>query len=472
MNRSLLVISPIILARVLTVESYGRYREFLVYVTMLTGIAAFGINSSLLSFVPRDPALGWRYVNQSIVLTMASATLVALGALLLHVTTGSHLLGEFPVAVALYTWLFVNFDFWESLLIAERRPMHVLRYTTVRLLARIGVATIAAALTGDVTVIVWSLVAMEFVRVLISMSVWRVRDRRVPPAPPEPGSWRTQLEYCVPSGLALILVTLNASVGSLFVTKVLGAAALAQYAIGVYVQPIITIVRNSLSDVLLGEMSARRRDNEAGALALWQRSTIVTMFVLLPWGILLARYADIIVTTLFGENYRPAVVVFQLFTLVLVRHTFDFAVPLRARNLTAPILRSNLVALILNIGLMVVMLPRWGLVGAVGAYVISRMLEGVYMGAQTMRAYGIGLSKLARWRDLGKIAAGGAASSIVLYGSFWTDLLGRVPGAIAGSIVYMIVFVALLRLTDVGEVGDLLRRVQGFSRGLLSRFQA
>jgi O-antigen/teichoic acid export membrane protein len=472
LNRGLLVISPIILARLLPVESYGRYREFLVYVTMLSGIAAFGINSSLLTFVPRDPERGWRYVNQSILLTMASATVVVLGALLLHVTTGSHLLGEHPLAVVLYAWLFVNFDFWESLLIAERRPLHVLRYTTARLLARIGVATLAASLTKDVTVIIWSLVGMETVRVLISMSVWRARDRRVPVSEPVPGSWREQLEYCVPYGVAWILIILNLSVGSLFVAKILGAAALAQYSIGVYAQPIITVVRNSLSDVLLGAMAALRRNDEASAFALWQRSTVVTMFLLLPCGILLARYADVLVTTLFSENYRPAIIVFQLYTLVILRSSFDFAVPLRALNRTAPILRSNFVALVLNVTLMYVMLRRWGLVGAVSAYVISRLVEGAYLGAQTVRAYGISVRELARWRDLGKITGAAAAAAIVLYGSFWTDLFGRLPGAVVGSVLYLATFVVLLRLTDVREVTDVLRRVQGYSRGLLSRFQA
>jgi O-antigen/teichoic acid export membrane protein len=471
LNRGLLVISPIILARLLTVENYGRYREFLVYVTMLTGIAAFGINGSLLSFVPRDPARGWRYVNQSILLTMASATLVALGALLLHVTTGHHLLGEFPLAVVLYAWLFVNFDFWESLLIAERRPLHVLRYTTARLLARIGVATLAAALTEDVTVIIWSLVAMELIRVLISMSVWRARDRLVPPAP-TPGSWREQLRYCVPFGTALIVITLNASVGGLFVAKVLGAAALAQYTVGVYVQPIVTVVRNSLSDVLLGAMTERRRNDEASAFVLWQRSTVVTMVVLLPLGILLARYAEIIVTTLFSQSYRPAIIVFQIYTLVLLRSVFDFAVPLRAMDHTAPILRANFAALILNVGLMYVMVRRWGLVGAVSAYTISRVVEGVYLAVQTKQAYRIGVRELARWWDLLKVAAAAAAAAIVLYGSFWTDLFGHLPGAIVGGIIYLLVLVALLRLSDVREVTDLLRQAQGYSRALLSRFHA
>ena len=83
--------------------------------TVLTGIAAFGINSSLLRFVPRDPLSGWRFVNQSIVLTLVGSTLVGAITLLGNELFGGALLGQYAVPAVIYTWLFVNFDFWEAL---------------------------------------------------------------------------------------------------------------------------------------------------------------------------------------------------------------------------------------------------------------------------------------------------------------------------------------------------------------------
>src|SRR6185369_3307716 len=174
------------------------------------------------------------------------------------------------------------------------------------------------------------------------------------------GSWAQQLRYCVPFGFALILATLNKSLGGLFVTKMLGPIALAHYAIGVYAQPVITVLRNAISDVLLGEMAGRRQDDRAGVLALWRRSSVVTFIMIIPCGVLLARFADTIVTTLFSSEYRPAVPIFQIYVIALLRESFDFSVALRTINKTAPMLRSNLVALVLNAGLMLLLVPRWG----------------------------------------------------------------------------------------------------------------
>ena len=463
------MISPLILARLLTVADFGRYREFLLYVTVLTGIAAFGINSSLLRFVPRNPVQGWRFVNQSIVLTLVGSTLVGAATLLLNAISGGKLLGPYALPAVIYTSLFVNFDFWEALWVAERRPYSVWGYTTGRLLARISVVTISAALTRDVNAIIWSLIGLETVRVALAMHGWYVRNRVVPKG--TGGSWAQQLRYCVPFGFALILATLNKSLGGLFVTKMLGPIALAHYAIGVYAQPVITVLRNAISDVLLGEMAGRRQDDRAGVLALWRRSSVVTFILLIPCGVLLARFADTIVTTLFSSEYRPAVPIFQIYVIALLRESFDFSVALRTINKTAPMLRSNLVALVLNAGLMWLLVPRWGLIGAVSSYVIARLVEGAVLAFQTLRAYQIGLRDLADWSDLLKSVAAAAAASVVLYGTFWTDALGFV-GAVLACALYLLVFVLLLRLAGVPEVTIFLRQAQGYSRSLLARFQS
>lgn len=463
-----MLISPIILTRLLSVADFGRYREFLLYVMLMTGIAAFGINSSLLRFIPARPELGWRFVNQSVLMTLTMSLTIGAAVLTLNSLLDGRLVGDYAVPVVVYVLLFVNFDFWEFLWIAEKRPLRVWSYTSGRLAARITVVTVAAALTRDVTVIIHSLIGLELVRIVVSIAAWRSRNRSSPGG--GVGSWREQLEYCVPFGASLMVVTFNRSMGGLFVAKMLGPVALAHYAIGTYVQPIVTVLRNSLSDVLLGEMAAKSRETNADPLLLWRRSTVVTAILLFSCGVVLARFAEVIVVTLFSDEYLEAVIVFQLYLLVLIRHTMDFAVPLRAINRTRPILRSNLVAIALNAGLLTLLVPRWGLTGAVAAYIVSRFVEGSYMASQLLRAYDISLRRLADWGDLFKVAIAAALPAVLLYGSFWTDTLGLF-GALAGAAVYMLAFGCMLWLLRVPEIILLLRHMRGYSRSLLARLQ-
>ena len=68
-NYGLMIISPIVLVRFLTVTDFGRYREFLLYASLLQTAAYFSLSESLLYFVPLHPASMWRVVRETMFLT-------------------------------------------------------------------------------------------------------------------------------------------------------------------------------------------------------------------------------------------------------------------------------------------------------------------------------------------------------------------------------------------------------------------
>jgi O-antigen/teichoic acid export membrane protein len=467
MNYGLVIISPMVLVRLLSDQDFGRYREFLVYVTLLSGIAAFGVNSNLLKFVPEYPAAKWRFVNHSIVMTFVISVLVAGGALLLNEIFAGQLIEEYAVPVAVYVLLSVNIDFWEFLWLAEKRSWAVLRYTTARLVARMIVVTVSAALTKDVWTIIWSLIVLEAVRLLISGVAWRREARDQSKA--DPVTWREQLQYCVPFGAALVVVTVSKSVGPLLVAKMMGPVALAQFAIGTYLQPVINVVRNSVSDVVLPEMTSQKGHAQPlDRLKLWRSSTVITGIVLCAACVLLAKFADVIIVTLFSETYRAAVPIFQVFLLVFLRATLDFGVPLRAINRNGPILHSNLLSLGLRTVLLIVMIPKWGLMGAVLGIVFAVFAEGTYLAVLTARAFGIRIGSLAPWLDLFKIMAGAVAAGVVLIGDFWTEHLGFF-GIFPAGIVYTVVFALILSQLRIPEVEMLIGKLRSMPLPALRR---
>lgn len=452
-----MLVSPIVLVRLLSVENFGLYREFLLYTTLLLNLAALGINSSLLRFVPDRPALKWHFVGQTALLTFVTSLLITGSAWLLNLLLDGRILGEFAVPAVLYVLLFANLDFWEFLWLAEKRKYAVLSYTTARVVARMTTVIVAALLTGDVRVIVWSLVCFEGARLLISFVAWRRRIE--PPQGETSGTWREQLSYCIPFAGSMVTAALNRSMGGLFVTKLLGPIALAHYAIGTYVQPVITVLRNSISDVLLPEMVSRERSGEADRLALFRRTTVITAVFLVGTGVVLARYAEILVITLFSEEYRPAVLLFQVFLLVFLRDSLDFGVPMRAINRTSAIMHGNLLAMAVNGVLLAALLPTVGLVGAVWAFVVSKFAEGFYLGSRLAKAYEVRFRDIAAWADLGKVLLAAAISACTLYGDFWTEHLGLF-GVIVGALVFLLVFTGLLVLLGVPEVPKLIRHVR------------
>jgi O-antigen/teichoic acid export membrane protein len=463
-NQGLLLISPIALAHLLSIEDFGRYREFLVYVTVITGFTSFGIYSSLLRFVPRNPDNTWLFVSHANKMTVFMTALVLVITPIADWWMGGTLLHGYAVPVYLYVLFYTNIDFWEFLWLAKKRTSAVFIYTTGRLIARLLVVVTTAFLTHNPNAIIWALVVLEAVRFFGSWITWRRLRQPEPDTPPD--SWKEQLKFCLPFGGSMVLITMNKQLGNLFVANMMGPVALAHYTIGTYVQPIVVVLRNSLSDVLLPEMSI---DAGAGTdpLHLWRRTTVVTTILLLAAAIVLAKFAQTIILTLFSEEYRPAILVFQLYMFVLLRECFDFGVPLRAMNRTSAILIANVISLSLNIVLLLALMPIYGAAGAVLALVIARMIEAVYLAAVLLRAHGMTWRELASWDDLLKTCIAGALASLTLMGS-WLDSLGLI-GLFVGGAIFLIVYSLLLWMMRITEVVVLGRRLVQMHGALLSR---
>lgn len=457
MNQGLILISPMLLTRLLSVEEFGQYREFLLYASVLEVIAGYNIFTSLLRFVAHQPEHRQQFVDQSLLMVLGTSTLVIAGAALLNWIFDGALVGDYMLPLGIFIFVYVNVDFWEHMWLAQRRLGAVFAYTTGRLIARIVTVVTAAWLSGDVQVIIWSLVTLETLRFLASLVAWaryRQGGHRL-----ESG-WREHLRFCGPIGATHVLVGLNKSMGSLYVAKLLGPVGLAHYAIGTYMRPIIAVLRNSLSDALLPEMSSQLRSPQhADSLLMWRRMTVVAAILLIPAAVLLARFADTIVVTLFGEDYQVAVPVFQLYLLVLFREIVDFAVPLRAINRTKPLMYGTFVSIVVNAIFLAILLPTVGLIGAAIAFIIARTIEGFYLARQTAKVYEASTGGLIKWGDIGKVALAAALASITLATSFWTHTMGLF-GVLAAGCCFMAVYVPMLLLLRVPEALQLKERLQ------------
>ena len=250
-----------------------------------------------------------------------------------------------------YTLFSVNLDFWEYFWLANGKAKPVFFYSAGRLAVRVLVVVVTAALTRDFHAVIWALVGLEGTRLVIAgicmTNIFDRSPRRASPALREP--WRDQTAILPAFGRSHSLLAMaNRNVSNVIVARTLGAVSLAQYAIGRFGEPVVTTVRNSVSAVILPEMVRKDRGGAAAggtALALWQKATVVNTIMLFPIVVLVARYAEPLVTWVFGPSYVSAAQVMQIYMLVVIRECFDFAPALRAVNRTRPLVESNVAGL-------------------------------------------------------------------------------------------------------------------------------
>jgi O-antigen/teichoic acid export membrane protein len=456
-NYGLMIISPVILVRFLTVGDFGRYREFLLYASILQSVATFAIPDSQLYFIPAHPGSIWRVVRETNFLTAVVSSLVIGGFLLLDVVMGGGLVGPYLLPVVVYVVLFVNIDFWEPFWLAIHRPLPVFVYTAGRLTARMIVVVCAAVLTTDVMTIIWSLIGLESLRITVSALMWRKMDKAAQ-EPPLVHIRRDQLRFCIPMGLATLLFLASRNLGNVVVAKALGAVALAQLTIGSYGEPVLLALRNSISTALLPELVRRITGSREEALLLWKRATVVNCALMFPAAVILAWYAEPLVIKVFGANYRPAIPILQIYGFVMVRACFDFSPLLRAINRTRPIVTGNLAAVIAAGLSLVFLLPVAGVVGAIISVVISNFVEAVYLGWSACRLYEVSVAQIVPWGAVTKVAFCALAAAALVFGASRGLHVGLI-GVVIGSAAYLAVFVALLLATRVQEAAAIIRRV-------------
>jgi O-antigen/teichoic acid export membrane protein len=448
LNQGLLLLSPVILVRLLSVADFGRYREFLVYASVLQSFAGALAYSSLSTFVPAYPQQTWQYVRQAVALVAvislsASAALIVVDSAMHGAVVGGYL---WPVVA--YTLFFVNVDFWQSLWLAQKKLPLLMAYTTARLLMRLTVVVGAAALTRDVSTIIWSLVTFEFLRLCVSTFSWLRQSARA--AEPRSSSWRGHFSFVAPLQLSAIVGTLNARAGNLVLAKYGGPTALAEYTIGTYLEPVLVVLRNSLSEVLLPDMARSRATGEGDPIALWRRATVVFMLLLVPVAVLVARYAEPIIATLFSERYLAAAPVMQIYSLILLRECFDFGMLLRAANRTTSFLQNSALSLVINALWLILLVPVMGIVGAAVALVIARFVEALFLGWRTRIAYGLQGKSFIPWGSILKVLLAATLAVPALLLPADDGLRGWLLIG-ASSAVYVAAFWALLLLLRVPE---------------------
>ena len=450
-NQAIGLFSPLILVRLLPVADFGAYRSFFLYFSIVSVMALSAANWSLLYFIPRQPAATWRIVRKCARIVAVSSVIAAVGVYSVDFLSGGRVIGERVDTVLIYMVLFVNLDFWEHLALARKRPLAVVGYSVGRLLARMTAVITTAALTHDVDRIIMALIAVEAVRLVLSAVVWRrianEKDEAAVSVPPA----REVLGQCLPLALSALVNVVNQQSGGILVDHLIGEVGLAYLTVGTYVSFVVSSVRNSISDVLLPEMSGADGLASVSALNLWQRSTVVFAILLLPIAIVLGCFAEPVIGVVFSERYLPAVPIFQVYLLMLVRECFDFDLALRAAGQPGKALSAHVLTLILNLALATVLVNLVGVMGAAIAAVAARVLSGGYLAHKVATLVGLPTSAVFPWGDLFRVMLAAVLAGLTLVPAMAYPYYGW-AGIICSVAVFGLVFLLLLRLFDVAEI--------------------
>jgi O-antigen/teichoic acid export membrane protein len=453
LNQALALLSPLLLVRLLDIVDYGRYRQFMAIAMLVTSLGGFALSANLNYLIARSPERAATDITKTTVLMclvgFISALVVAAARqwIVPDEIAGSWLL------LAVYVFLFLNLEVLVSYWLAHGQSVQVMIYTLLVTVWRLGTLLAAALVFGDVELIFVTIVIAEAVKNLAIYS-W-LRAKKLLVFKWEHEVFREQIKLVAPLGLGSALNKAN-EFGKVVVGMQMGPVPMAIYSTAAYQVPLVNIVQTSLADVIFPDMVKRAKKDAREGLRLWKRAQILVFAVICPAWLLLTYFAEPLIRVLFTDAYVAATPYFQVFLLLMIRHCFQFSVPLRSVADNASFAISNAVALGINAALILILMPRFGLWGPTLGLVVGQVWTSYYLARRLMRRFDLPLGELFEWGKLGASLAAALLALTVMHGAL--ELLPHSRLASAGSVLlFGIVYALATRLALREEYGYVMR---------------
>ncbi len=445
LNQALALLSPLMLVRLLEISEYGRYRQFMATAMFITSLAGFALSANLNYLIARTPQRQSVDITNACLLMLAVSVVSSLVIVILRDWIVPPEIANAWLLLAVYVFLFLNLEVLVSYWLAHGQSVQVMIYTLIMTVWRLGTLLAATFWLRDVQMIFVTIVCAEALKNLW-IYVW-LRRRGLLVFRWDSEAMREQVRLVAPLGAGSVLYKLN-DFGKVVVGNQLGPVPLAIYTTAAYQVPLVNIVQGALADVIFPDMVKRSKRDPAQGLLLWKRAQVLVFAAICPAWLLLTYFAEPVVRLLFTDAYVEAVPYFQVFLLMMVRQCFVFSTPLRSIADNASFAHANLVALLINAGLIVALMPKFGLWGPTLGLVLGQAWTSIYLGSRVLKRFQLPLSELCQW---GKLGLALAASLLALAAVHASQLylpatsFGMVVGVGIFAVVYAIAARVILR---------------------------
>jgi O-antigen/teichoic acid export membrane protein len=358
------VLTGVLTARVLGTTGRGEQSAMLVWPGLLAYLLTLGLPSAIRYWIRREPERGSELFTVAL-LAAAGASLIAcavglvfipvwLGAYSLEVVRGAQFLMLFAPEVMLgliFTAMLETLGHF-NIANASRYVVSILTFLVLLVLAS------AHRMTP------WSAaLAYSAPQVFVACWIGWLRSYiRFPAFNPRP-ALRALASYGMRSYGIDVLSVIAAQVDQVFVIGFLSAANVGIYAVALSASRLITILHSAVVSVIVPSVAGL--DSEIVLQAVGRSARISTL-IALPLGAALAAALPILLPALYGAAFTRGVLVAQILTLeaVVMGLLSVLAQAFMVFNRPGLVTALQAIGLLVVVPLMLVLLPRFGLLGA------------------------------------------------------------------------------------------------------------
>ena len=415
---------PIVLARRLSLDEYGTYKQLLLLSMPLLSVLPFGTTQSLYYFVPRSERRR-PYLTQTALYLLLAGVLGGLGtfaslslaARLFHNTSLTAFRGE----LSLYVFLYMGSNALTASLTSQGKT------------SASGWVYFGSELLKAASLIVPVLLGWGLRGAMFGLCVWTVvrlvAAWAVVAAAPGPwwerGRLSEQLAYALPFGGAMLLNLPQQLAHQYVVSAHVSPAAFAVYSVGCFQLPLIDLLYQPTSEVLMVEIGEVEKRGRLGqAVHLFREASSKLAFFFLPLASFLFVAAPEFVQALFGAKFLGAVPIFRVSVLAVAFACLPMDGVLRARNETRFLFWTYLAKAIATVPLVWLGVDRFGMMGGIGAWAAAELLGKVMLFHRTRTALStdgrrLGPGQVLPLLSMGKALLSAALAAVSVLGARW-----------------------------------------------------
>lgn len=456
---------PLVLARTLSLQDYGTYKQLFLISQTLYYVLPFGMAQALYFFIPRAEVQRPYFVQT--MLFLSGAGLLAAGLLFAF---------EEPIArhfsnpaLPGYRWeqavylvcLMASYPLEISLTSQGRTKRAAIVYL-VSDTARAVVMVVPVLLGLGLKGVMGAVAAFAACRcaaawvALLRSGKGPLLDRR---------AFLTQLRYALPFGAAMLVAIPQQYAHQYAVSGAVSPEAFAIYAVGCFQLPLVDLLYTPTSEVLmvrLGELEKQGRLRE-GVLA-FREATARLALVFFPAAAFLFAAAPELIDALFGHRFAAAVPLFRVSVVGVALAVLPMDGVLRARDQTRFLFRAYLLKALVTVPLVWVGVKRFGMQGGIASWALAEAFGKGLLLWRIPQALSTPFSRLTigrcvPWKDLGRASVAAAAAALGVVGAralargaavgLPDGFAWRVLPLGAAGVLFLAGYLAVLRMTGV-----------------------
>lgn len=406
----------VLLARLITPAELGSYRQlFLIYTTVST-LMMMGIPQSLLYFLPKYDSVAQKRLHVSRIkdISFVLSLLFALGLVLFRgwIAAGFNnpALAKLLLVYALYPVFMFSSSLYSYVMLGQSNAASAARFTIFSISTDALLIMGTALISRDLNLIVAAVVAASSLQWLYSRI--KLKSYTAPPSLDVP-FYKRQFAYALPLGLSSIIGMLSIQLDKFVISAFFDPASFAVFSIGAMELPFISILTNSVNSVLLpGISSAPDKSSMSDIFRAAVRKNAIFIF---PIALLCYLYAPQIITILYTDVYNGAIPYFRVYLYLLPLRIATFGMIFMALGKTRVILWNAVFTLVCNLILNLILVRRYGMMGAAVATVIMTALSVLLYIVLIRFQIGLSLSRLIPWLPLAKTATASILATLAAW---------------------------------------------------------